>query len=95
MQVVCAVPGLFSYIDYSKADAWAAGTIAFELLSDRGNPFYQSAGGVPLRNTTYVESELPEMDDSVPPVIVRLVQALLTRKPSRVYKQVSKCNILE
>lgn len=83
-QVACATPGLFSYIDYTKADAWAVGSIAYELLSDGGNPFYHSVSGDTLRNTTYVEADLPQLDDLVPPIIVQLVHALLARKPSQV-----------
>lgn len=83
-QVACATPGLFTYIDYSKSDAWAVGTIAYELLSDLGNPFYRSVSGASLRNTTYSDSDLPAMGETVPPVIVKLVQGLLARNPNQV-----------
>ena len=33
------VSGLFSSLDYSQADVWAAGTIAFEIFGAK-NPFY-------------------------------------------------------
>lgn len=83
-QVACATPGLFTYIDYSKSDAWAVGTIAYELLTDLGNPFYRSVSGASLRNTTYSDSDLPAMGETVPPVIVKLVQGLLARNPNQV-----------
>ena len=38
-EVANATPGLFSFIDYSKADVWAAGTLAYEMFGLE-NPFY-------------------------------------------------------
>lgn len=74
---------MFSYINYSKADAWAVGTIGYEILTDIGNPFYKTNKNS-LRNTTYVEEDLPVFGEEVPDVIVRLIQALLVRNPSKV-----------
>jgi hypothetical protein len=33
------LPGLFASLDYSQADVWAAGTIAYEIFGAK-NPFY-------------------------------------------------------
>lgn len=83
-EVVSAVPGLFSYIDYSKSDVWAVGSIAYELLSDVGNPFYHTGKNQQvLRNTSYSEEELPPVTEEVPEVIARLVYSLLTRSPAK------------
>ncbi|XP_046669203.1 serine/threonine-protein kinase Pink1, mitochondrial [Homalodisca vitripennis] len=83
-EVACATPGLFTYIDYSKSDAWAVGTIAYELMSEQGNPFYRSAStGAILRNTSYTDTDLPPLDDAVPPVVSRLVHDLLARNPNQ------------
>ena len=38
-EVLNAVPGMFASIDYSKADVWSAGAIAYELFGAT-NPFY-------------------------------------------------------
>ena len=38
-EVINAEPGIFSSIDYSKADVWSAGAIAYELFG-ASNPFY-------------------------------------------------------
>ena len=38
-EVKNAEPGIFSSIDYSKADVWSAGSIAYELFG-APNPFY-------------------------------------------------------
>lgn len=85
LQVVTAVPGLFSYIDYSKSDVWAVGSIAYELLSDTGNPFYRTdKNQQSLQNTSYTEDELPLVSEEVPEVIARLVYSLLTRNPAKV-----------
>lgn len=58
--------------------------MAYELLTDLGNPFYRSVSGASLRNTTYSDSDLPAMGETVPPVIVKLVQGLLARNPNQV-----------
>uniref|UniRef100_A0A1B6E368 non-specific serine/threonine protein kinase n=1 Tax=Clastoptera arizonana TaxID=38151 RepID=A0A1B6E368_9HEMI len=81
-EVACANPGMFSYINYSKTDAWAAGSIAYELLTDNGNPFYRSNTKDNLRNTTYSNEDLPQFSDNVPNIISRLVYDLLARNPS-------------
>ena len=52
-EVAMAVPGTFAAIDYSKADLWAAGTIAYEIFGER-NPFYHGKSLQPhLVNKSY------------------------------------------
>lgn len=82
-EVACATPGLFAHIDYSKADAWAVGTLFYEMVSETGNPFYRSASGPSLLTRTYTDDELPQLPDSVPPVIATLVRHLLARNPNQ------------
>ncbi|XP_075211736.1 PTEN-induced putative kinase 1 [Lycorma delicatula] len=83
-EVALATPGVFSYIDYSKSDAWAVGSIAYEILSEHGNPFYRSKKDSSfLRNTTYSEEELPTLGDDVPEIIARLIYSLLSRTTSK------------
>ncbi|KAK2851853.1 hypothetical protein Q5P01_008129 [Channa striata] len=40
-EVITAVPGRAVVIDYSKADAWAVGAIAYEIFGE-DNPFYRA-----------------------------------------------------
>lgn len=85
VQVVTAKAGMFSSIDYSKADIWAAGTVAYEIFTGR-NPFfrYKNQETVALRNTTYSEEMLPKLPDEVPLLIARLIRAVLIRNPVKV-----------
>uniref|UniRef100_A0A8C1I897 Serine/threonine-protein kinase PINK1, mitochondrial n=1 Tax=Cyprinus carpio TaxID=7962 RepID=A0A8C1I897_CYPCA len=73
-EVATAVPGPGVMIDYSKADAWAVGAIAYELFG-QPNPFYSSQG---LEGRTYQEKQLPPLPAAVPED-VQLVVKLLAR----------------
>ncbi|XP_063242464.1 serine/threonine-protein kinase Pink1, mitochondrial [Bacillus rossius redtenbacheri] len=83
-EVVCATPGAFKSINYSKADVWAAGAIAYEMFGMM-NPFYASrdTGKPQLYNYRYREDELPQVPDSVPPLVASVVMGLLKRNPSQ------------
>merc|ERR1712241_879357 len=74
-EVANATPGLFSFIDYSKADVWAAGTLAYEIFGLE-NPFYNG-----LDSRTYMSDELPSLSERVPIVIENLVKYLLEKNP--------------
>lgn len=69
-------------IDYSKADAWAVGAIAYEIFG-LVNPFY-SQGKAHLESRSYQEAQLPALPESVPPDMRQLVRALLQREASKV-----------
>nr|CAD7403009.1 unnamed protein product [Timema cristinae] len=83
-EVVCAEPGSFTSIDYSKSDAWAVGALAYEIFG-MDNPFYANAGNVKplLRNVTYSENDLPHLPLSVPTIAANVVAALLSRNLSK------------
>ena len=49
-EIFAIVPGLFSFIDYSKADVWSTGTLAYEIFGFE-NPFYH---GLDSRTYRYV-----------------------------------------
>lgn len=66
------------YIDYTKSDGWAAGAIAYELFTGE-NPFCKAES---LRNTTYVESQLPPLDE-VPSIIRKVVKSLLVKSQAK------------
>lgn len=80
---------MFATIDYSKADLWTVGTLAYEIFTGK-NPFYrqfdQKSTDTVLRNTTYTEDMLPELPSEVPSVIEQLIKALLVKNPSEVNK---------
>lgn len=69
-------------IDYSKADTWAVGAIAYEIFG-LANPFY-GQGSAHLESRSYQEAQLPEMPKSVPPEARQLVRSLLQREASKV-----------
>lgn len=78
--------GLFASIDYSKADVWTAGSIAYEIFTGK-NPFYfyrNKKREDVLYNVTYTEDMLPELPNEVPSVIRRLIYCLLVRNPAQV-----------
>ncbi|XP_039611717.1 serine/threonine-protein kinase PINK1, mitochondrial [Polypterus senegalus] len=77
-EVVSAVPGPCTFIDYSKADVWAVGAIAYEIFG-RPNPFYKSG----LESRTYQERELPALPQQMPPAVQLLVKLLLRRDPHK------------
>jgi len=74
-EVANATPGLFSFIDYSKADVWATGTLAYEIFGFE-NPFYH---GLDCR--LYRPEELPSLSEKVPIVINNLVKFMLEKNP--------------
>ncbi|KAK9954577.1 hypothetical protein ABG768_016629 [Culter alburnus] len=74
-EVATAVPGPGVTIDYSKADAWAVGAIAYELFA-QPNPFYSSQG---LESRSYQERQLPPLPAAVPADVQLVVKLLLCR----------------
>ena len=83
LQISTAEPGMFSYLDYSKADLWAAGALAYEFLG-AGNPFYTHADKGRLDSRTYNEEELPSLPTDVPGVVKKLVSSMLHRNTNKV-----------
>merc|ERR1712004_487818 len=51
-EVANAEPGLFSFIDFSKADLWATGTLAYEIFGLQ-NPFYHTKKNRGLDSRSY------------------------------------------
>lgn len=88
-EVSCADPGPFTYINYSKADVWAVGTLAYQLFGV-DNPFHRinhpgqnSKAAKFLLSSSYSEADLPPLPDSVPHVVAKLVMEMLSRNPSK------------
>ncbi|MBN3288834.1 PINK1 kinase, partial [Polyodon spathula] len=80
-EVATAVPGPGVVIDYSKADAWAVGAIAYEIFG-LPNPFY-TAGPEGLESRTYQEKQLPPLPSTVPPEARLVVKLLLRRNANK------------
>lgn len=81
-QVITASPGPGTVINYSKADAWAVGAIAYEILG-LANPFY-GHGDSTLESRSYREDQLPSLPDRVPLEVKQVVKLLLQRDPNKV-----------
>ncbi|XP_045404475.1 serine/threonine-protein kinase PINK1, mitochondrial [Lemur catta] len=80
-EVSTAHPGPRAVIDYSKADAWAVGAIAYEIFG-LANPFY-GQGKAHLESRSYQEAQLPALPESVPLDVRQLVRSLLQREASK------------
>ena len=86
-EVVTAVPGPFTNINYTKADLWTAGTIAYEIFGEK-NPFYGGKNEIVcLKNHNYAEEDLPPLPESVPTVVSALVKNMLSRSINKVREQ--------
>ncbi|NXL35671.1 PINK1 kinase, partial [Glaucidium brasilianum] len=80
-EVITASPGPGTVIDYSKADAWAVGAIAYEILG-LANPFY-GHGDSTLESRSYCEDQLPGLPDGVPHEVKQVIKMLLQRDPDK------------
>ena len=54
-QILNAQPGPYSVLDYTKADLWATGALAYEIFGG-DNPFYSH-----LSSSSYREEDLPPL----------------------------------
>lgn len=82
-EVISANPGPFTSINYTKADLWTAGTIAYEIFGEK-NPFLESSDEkAVLKNYTYKEQHLPSFSNDVPNIIVALIKNMLSRNFSK------------
>lgn len=80
--MITASPGPGTVINYSKADAWAVGAIAYEILG-LANPFY-GHGDATLESRSYREEQLPSLPDHVPLEVKQVIKMLLQRDPDKV-----------
>ncbi|NXA55311.1 PINK1 kinase, partial [Nothocercus julius] len=80
-EVITASSGPGMVIDYSKADAWAVGAIAYEILG-LINPFYGYEDST-LESRNYREDQLPKLPDHVPCEVQQVIKMLLQRDPSK------------
>ncbi|KAG5346808.1 PINK1 kinase, partial [Acromyrmex charruanus] len=83
-EVITAEPGPFTSINYTKADLWTVGTIAYEIFGMQ-NPFHgKKDEKAVLSNYNYTENELPALPDSLPSIINIVIKNALSRN---VYKR--------
>lgn len=82
-EIITQVPGTFSMLDYSKADLWAAGAIAYEIFGHK-NPFYAAQ----LKNVDYTDNDLPPLGSEVPAIVRDLVSNILRRNPRKVFNNI-------
>ncbi|TDG42910.1 hypothetical protein AWZ03_010661 [Drosophila navojoa] len=84
-------PGPFAVLNYSKADLWACGALAYEIFG-QPNPFYSASAGMAraqgeltysLRNSDYRHEQLPPLCDACPPLVQQLVYNILNPNPSK------------
>ncbi|KAJ8390140.1 hypothetical protein AAFF_G00110140 [Aldrovandia affinis] len=80
-EVASAIPGPGVVIDYGKADAWAVGTISYEIFG-QPNPFY-SPGSEGLDSRKYQEKQLPPLPAGMPTNSQLVVRLLLRRNPNK------------
>lgn len=91
-EVAAAVPGPGVVLDYTKADVWAVGALAYEILGP-GNPFY-GRGGAVLDSRSYREEELPPVPCPAAPEVKKLVAMLLKRSPAERPSARTAANVL-
>lgn len=83
-EIISQTAGMFSILDYTKSDLWACGAISYEIF-DEQNPFYGTATATAtIRSETYRDAELPPLrNHEVPSLVVRLVENILHRNPTK------------
>ncbi|XP_050492628.1 serine/threonine-protein kinase Pink1, mitochondrial [Bombus huntii] len=77
-EVITAEPGPFTSINYTKADLWTVGTIAYEIFGMK-NPFHSDMEGTSLKNHNYKETDLQPLPNHMPTIISALIKNLLSR----------------
>ncbi|XP_076652857.1 PTEN-induced putative kinase 1 [Halictus rubicundus] len=78
-EVITAEPGPFTSINYTKADLWTIGTIAYEMFGLK-NPFHGNAQEkTSLKNHSYNETDLPALPNNVPTLVSALIKNILSR----------------
>lgn len=96
-------PGPFAVLNYSKADLWACGALAYEIFG-LPNPFYSASGGLArvqgeltysLRNCDYRHEQLPPLGDACPPLLQQLIYNILNPNPSKRVNPDIAANVLQ
>ncbi|XP_076255135.1 PTEN-induced putative kinase 1 [Rhynchophorus ferrugineus] len=80
-EIINKKPGVFTKLNYSKSDLWAAGSIAYEIFGCI-NPFYGDKTKR-LSSLSYRDEDLPNLPVNVPLILKRLVKNILQKDPSK------------
>lgn len=88
-EILNVQPGPFSVLDYSKADLWAVGALAYEMFGG-SNPFYAQ-----LNSASYREEDLPPLPYGVPADLQRLISQMLRRDPAQRPTPAYAANVVE
>lgn len=99
-EIIGQQPGTFSVLDYSKADLWACGALAYEVFG-LPNPFYGTQAAAEqgredgLRNSNYEDGDLPALPADVPAIVRLLVENVLQRNPRRRLRPDVAANVMQ
>ncbi|KAM8720274.1 hypothetical protein ACLKA7_006335 [Drosophila subpalustris] len=102
-EIFNTTPGPFAVLNYSKADLWACGALAYEIFG-LPNPFYSASGGLAraqgeltysLRNCDYRHEQLPPLGDACPPLLQQLIYNILNPNPSKRVSPDIAANVLQ
>ncbi|XP_012231362.1 serine/threonine-protein kinase Pink1, mitochondrial isoform X2 [Linepithema humile] len=82
-EVISVNPGPFTNINYTKADLWTVGTIAYEIFGMQ-NPFHGEKGEkAVLNNYDYTEGALPVLPKNLPSIIKAIIKNALSKNLSK------------
>lgn len=97
-EIINKQPGQFAVLNYSKADLWASGAIAYEIFG-LPNPFYNQTDSTEsksaLSNNSYSRDELPKLDDDCPFLVQQLILNLLSFNPSERLNPDAAANVMQ
>ncbi|XP_074654817.1 serine/threonine-protein kinase Pink1, mitochondrial-like [Tubulanus polymorphus] len=88
-EIAKAEPGPKSFLDYDKADVWAAGTLAYEIYG-LPNPIYRK-----LSNKTCKTTDLPDLPDTVPEIVKKVINLMLQPEPEQRVSPLQAVNMLQ
>ena len=76
---------MLASINYTRADLWSSGSIAFEIFGLE-NPFMVHTRGskAMLDSSSYKDANIPRLPKEIPGAVRRLVRDILRRNPKNV-----------
>jgi serine/threonine protein kinase len=81
LKILNCQPGPKCYLDYSKSDLWASGSLFYEFFS-QSNPFFHGK----LQQDNYDDEKLPSISSITSPILERLIHSILRKNPEKVFK---------
>jgi PTEN induced putative kinase 1 len=80
LKILTCQSGPKSYLDYSKSDLWASGSLFYEFFS-QSNPFFHGT----LKQENYDDKNLPSISSLSSPILERLIHSILRKNPEKVF----------